>query len=91
MHLVITNAKKTTSLSPNPAYTSWVARDQAVLGYLLSSLTRETLVGVFCIDKNRVVKITRSSFEMDLRTTKHIMIYPDSGPSSDVIVLRPVV
>jgi hypothetical protein len=30
----------------NPAYSQWVVRDQAVLGYLLSSLTRETLVTV---------------------------------------------
>jgi hypothetical protein len=30
----------------NPAYSQWVTRDQAVLGYLLSSLTRETLVTV---------------------------------------------
>jgi hypothetical protein len=30
----------------NPAYSQWVAHDQAVLGYLLSSLTRETLVMV---------------------------------------------
>jgi hypothetical protein len=30
----------------NPAYSQWVARDQVVLGYLLSSLTRETLVTV---------------------------------------------
>jgi hypothetical protein len=30
----------------NPAYSQWVARDQAVLGYLLSSLTRETLVAI---------------------------------------------
>jgi hypothetical protein len=30
----------------NPAYSQWVTRDQAVLGYLLSSLTRETLVAV---------------------------------------------
>jgi hypothetical protein len=28
----------------NPAYTEWTARDQAVLGYLLSSLTCETLM-----------------------------------------------
>jgi hypothetical protein len=28
------------------AYSQWVARDQAVLGYLLSSLSRETLVTV---------------------------------------------
>jgi hypothetical protein len=30
----------------NPAYSQWVAHDQAVLGYLLSSLTRESLVMV---------------------------------------------
>jgi hypothetical protein len=30
----------------NPAYTPWVARDQAVLDYLLSTLTRETLMHV---------------------------------------------
>jgi hypothetical protein len=30
----------------NPAYTAWMAHDQAVLGYLLSSLTRETLMHV---------------------------------------------
>jgi hypothetical protein len=29
--------------SHNSAYSAWVARDQAVLGYLLSTLTRETL------------------------------------------------
>jgi hypothetical protein len=45
-HLVVINPDKSTSSTPNPAYTSWVARDQAVLGYLLSSLTRETLLHV---------------------------------------------
>jgi hypothetical protein len=29
---------------PNPAYVLWVTRDQAVLGFLLSWLTRETLM-----------------------------------------------
>jgi hypothetical protein len=38
-----------------------------------------------------VVKITHSSFEMVLRTMKHTMIYHDSGPSSEVTSLRPVV
>jgi hypothetical protein len=33
-------------LQHNPAYSQWVMCDQAVLGYLLSSLTRETLVTV---------------------------------------------
>jgi hypothetical protein len=45
----------------------------------------------FCTGKNRVVKITHSSFEMVLRTTKHTMIYPISGPSLKVIALRSVV
>jgi hypothetical protein len=41
--IVVTNNDKTTT---NPAYDMWVARDQAVLRYLLSSLTRETLMHV---------------------------------------------
>jgi hypothetical protein len=45
-HLVMTNPDKSTSSTPNPTYTSWVARDQAVLSYLLSSLTHETLLHV---------------------------------------------
>jgi hypothetical protein len=31
---------------PNPEYTKWETHDQALLGYLLSSLSRETLMGV---------------------------------------------
>jgi hypothetical protein len=31
---------------PNPAYAKWVAQDQSVLGYLLSSLTREALLHI---------------------------------------------
>jgi hypothetical protein len=49
------------------------------------------VVDVFYTGKNRVVKITHSSFEVVLRTTKHTMIYPGSGPSLEVIALRPVV
>jgi hypothetical protein len=49
------------------------------------------IVGVFCTGKSRVVKIVRSSFEMVLRTIKHTMIYPGSGPSLEVIALHPVV
>jgi hypothetical protein len=30
----------------NPADTAWLAQDQAVLGYILSTLTRETLLHV---------------------------------------------
>jgi hypothetical protein len=42
----VTNDDKTVSKVSNPTYISWVARDQAVVGYLLSSLTRETLMHV---------------------------------------------
>jgi hypothetical protein len=41
--------------------------------------------------KYMVVKTTRSSFDVVLRTTKHIVIYPGSGPCSEIIVLRPTV
>jgi hypothetical protein len=47
-------------------------------------------VGVFCTDKNRVVKISRSSFKVVLWTTNHTMIYPGLGPSLEVTALRPV-
>jgi hypothetical protein len=48
-------------------------------------------VSVSCTDKNRVVKIARFSSEMVLRTTKHTMINPGSGSSTEVIALRPAV
>jgi uncharacterized membrane protein YgcG len=35
----------------NPAYTALMARDQAVLGYLLSSLTHETLMHVLLVSR----------------------------------------
>jgi hypothetical protein len=31
---------------PNPTYAQWVAKDQAILSYLLMSLTHEVLTGV---------------------------------------------
>jgi hypothetical protein len=46
--LVIINDDKTMTLTKNPAYIAWVARDQAVLGYLLLLLTRKTLMHVSC-------------------------------------------
>jgi hypothetical protein len=49
------------------------------------------LISVFCTDKNRVVKIVCSNSEIVLQTTKHTIIYPDSGPSLEVIALRPIV
>jgi hypothetical protein len=48
-------------------------------------------VDVFCTGENRVVKITRSSSEMVLRTIKHTMIYPGLGPALEAIVLRSTV
>jgi hypothetical protein len=51
----------------------------------------EVTVGVFYTSKNRVVRITHSSSEVVLRTTKNTMIYPDSGPSLEVIALHSVV
>jgi hypothetical protein len=38
----------------------------------------------FAPARYRVVKITDSSSEVVLRTTKHTVIYPDLGPSSEV-------
>jgi hypothetical protein len=35
-----------TSEQPNPDYAAWLVRDQALLGYLFSSLTRDALMGV---------------------------------------------
>jgi hypothetical protein len=32
--------------TPNPEYINWVTHDQALLGYILSSLMREVLMGV---------------------------------------------
>jgi hypothetical protein len=48
-------------------------------------------VSVFWTDKNRVVKITCSSVEVVLQTTKHTMIYPGLGPSLEVIALHPAI
>jgi hypothetical protein len=39
----------------------------------------------------RVVKITCSCSEVVLQTKKHSMVYPGSGPSLEVIALRPAV
>jgi hypothetical protein len=45
----------------------------------------------FAPTRYRVVKITRCSFEVVLRTMKHTMIYPDSDPSLEVLTLHLVV
>jgi hypothetical protein len=48
-------------------------------------------VSVFYTNKLWVVKITHSSSEVVLQTTKHTMIYSGSSPSLEVIALRLVV
>jgi hypothetical protein len=48
-------------------------------------------VGVLCTSDNRVVKIVRSSSKMVLQTIEHIMIYPSSCPSLEIIALHSTV
>jgi hypothetical protein len=55
------------------------------------SLPGAQTISVFCTGKNKEVKITPSSSEMVLQTTKHTMIYPGPGPSLEVIAIRPAV
>jgi hypothetical protein len=45
----------------------------------------------FAPARYRVVKIACSCSEMVLQNTKHTMFYPGSGPSLEVIALRPAV
>jgi hypothetical protein len=45
----------------------------------------------FALVRYMVVKITCFSSEMVLQIMKHIVMYPTSGPSSEVIALQPVV
>jgi hypothetical protein len=45
----------------------------------------------FAPTRYRVLKIACSSSEVVLRTMKHIVIHPSSGPSLQVIALHPVV
>jgi hypothetical protein len=53
---------------PNPAYAKWVARDQSVLGYLLSSLTREALLHVTtCTTAADVWRTLASLYSMQTR------------------------
>jgi hypothetical protein len=47
------------------------------------------VVSVFFVPASyRLVKIVRSCFEVVLRTKKHTMVYPGSGPSLGVIALH---
>jgi hypothetical protein len=52
----------------NPAYSSWVARDQAGLDYLLSSLSRETRVSVTtCVHRADVWKELSKLYSLQAR------------------------
>jgi hypothetical protein len=53
-------------------------------------LASELLV-FFAMTRYRVVKIMRSCSKVVLRTIKHTIIYPGSGPSLEVIALCPAV
>jgi hypothetical protein len=48
-------------------------------------------VCVFCTGRIQGGQIAHSYSEVVLLTTKHTMVYPGSGPSSEVIALCPVV
>lgn len=52
-----TIAKSTTDATPvpNPAHPTWVAQDQQVLSYMLSSLSRDILVQVATLSTSRAV------------------------------------
>jgi hypothetical protein len=54
-------------------------------------ITFVRVISVFTPVRYTLVKIAHSSFEVLLRTMKHTVIYPSSGPSSEVIALYPVV
>jgi hypothetical protein len=57
----------------------------------LFNLSKCKGVSVFCTGKNRVVKITHFSSDVVLQTIKHVIIYPGSGSSLEVIALRPAI
>ena len=46
--------KKKTQI-PNPAYAAWLARDQAVLGWIVNSLSPEIIAHVVGIDSSAAV------------------------------------
>jgi hypothetical protein len=44
-----------TTDKPNPEYVAWISRDQALLGYLLTSQTREVLMGVSTLTSSAAI------------------------------------
>jgi hypothetical protein len=64
--------------------------DTCHVGSLDPSSSRD--LSVFsALANNRVYKIARFQFRGALANNKHTRIYPGSGPSSEVITLRPIV
>jgi hypothetical protein len=49
------------------------------------------LLVFFAPVRYRMVKVAHSCSDVVLRTTKHTTVYPSSGPSSEVIPLRPAI
>jgi hypothetical protein len=61
---------------------------KAVQDHLTNLVEQQRIMSVFfALARYRVVKIAHSSSEVVLRTTKHTVTYPGSGPSSEVIAL----
>jgi hypothetical protein len=56
-----------------------------------SAIFSSVLSGFFAPIRYIVVKIMCSYSEVVLRTTKHTIFYPGSGPSMEVIALSPAV
>jgi uncharacterized membrane protein YjjP (DUF1212 family) len=52
---IATKSGDTTANMLNPKYAHWATRDQALLGYLLSSLTCEVLQGITTLDSSTAV------------------------------------
>jgi hypothetical protein len=55
VQVVNDKGEKETQVVPNPAYATWVAQDQQVLGFLLSSLTRGVLIQVSALEHSSEV------------------------------------
>jgi hypothetical protein len=56
----------------NPTYAQWVAQDHSVLGYLLSSLTREVLTGVATLTTSAEVWHTLADMFASCTCARHV-------------------
>jgi hypothetical protein len=96
MIVVVNKEGKERGASLVECLAAWMAKEEvdkgrARLEGAVAGIKGNLHVIIFCTDKNRVVKIIRSSSEMVLRTIKHTMIYPCSCPFLNVIALHPAV